>query len=357
MALDNPPLLVVCDLEEYRIYPQFEGISGQPFVFYNRDLLRTETRDYLRWLLTEPGKFKERREKEAEERSKLTEEQAAGFARLADYMRRHVDAAGKPVWTPMQIARFLTKLVFALFAEDVELLPRINGKKICEYVVEAGKRDAAAFKPSLEMLFKAMSGEGSPYFYAERVAYFNGGILAESETGANDGVEVLDVSQMRGVNALNNLEDLARADWRRVNPSIFGTLFERALDPSKRAQLGAHYTSEADIKLIVQPVLMEPLQRQWLDIETEADPLLRELAEETRTGTPIPAARRGKIVRDLTALYSQMVALLAGTKVLDPACGSGNFLYVALKQMKDLEQKVRERFAPLGMPYTCAMTR
>ena len=98
----------------------------------------------------------------------------------------------------------------------------------------------------------------------------------------------------------------AEQDWSQVDPSIFGTLFERVIDEEKRAQLGAHYTSEADIMLIVEPVLMAPLKRKW-------DAVRRELQTQT--------LRASETLR----VFSEE---LAAIRVLDPACGSGNFLYV-----------------------------
>src|SRR5262249_47221953 len=147
------------------------------------------------------------------------------------------------------------------------------------------------------------------------------------------------------------LDKVSESDWRFVNPTIFGTLFERALDESKRAQLGAHYTSENDIRLIVEPVLMEPLYRQWDLIRMEAEPLLQTLGDKTAP----PRDAKNAEVR-LAAYYNSMLAKLGSTRVLDPACGSGNFLYVSLRAMKDLEARIRKFFEPLGFPYRDVVT-
>src|SRR5258707_4459182 len=124
----------------------------------------------------------------------------------------------------------------------------------------------------MELLFKAMDGQVRT-FLMRPVPYFNGGLFRESAKGADDGTEALDLTQIPG--GLDLLGKASEADWRYVNPTIFGTLFEGALDISKRAQLGAHYTSEADIRLIIEPVLMQPLYRQWDEIRGEAEPLLQ----------------------------------------------------------------------------------
>ena len=125
------------------------------------------------------------------------------------------------------------------------------------------------------------------------------------------------------LNALEYLERAARSDWRNIEPSIFGTLFERALDASKRSQLGAHYTSAADIELVVEPVVMDPLRREWETVRQEVNAL-------ADGGNDSAARARLEAFQDR----------LASVKVLDPACGSGNFLYVALRSLLDLEKQV-----------------
>ena len=126
------------------------------------------------------------------------------------------------------------------------------------------------------------------------------------------------------------MHSVSRLDWGSVEPAILGTLFERSLDPAKRAQLGAHYTSREDILRVVEPVLMAPLRREW---ET--------LREKTGRETSLK-----KTERDLTGFAEK----LRGQRVLDPACGSGNFLYVALKELLDLEKEVRDFAGKMGLP-------
>jgi type II restriction/modification system DNA methylase subunit YeeA len=349
--LNNPPLLVVCDFLEYRIYPQWPNMSGLPFKFTNQDLLNDEARRYITWLLTDPDKFREARQSELERREKLTLQLANQFAHLADRMRRHTGPDGKPLWEPMQIARFLTRLTFVMFAEDVGLLPRVGSVPAFRWLLERVKAEAASqFVPALTELFEAMDGQRE-YFYLARVPYFNGGLFADSAPGANDGKEVLDITQLPANVGLELLSQVAEADWRFVNPTIFGTLFEGALDESKRAQLGAHYTSEADIRLVIEPVLMQPLYRLWDAIRTEAEPLLQTYRDSSATPRDRQAAQD-----KLTALHDRMMDKLQNTRVLDPACGSGNFLYVSLRAMKDLEAVVRKTFEPLNLPFRDVVT-
>jgi type II restriction/modification system DNA methylase subunit YeeA len=216
---------------------------------------------------------------------------------------------------PEQAAHFLMRLLFCLFAEDIGLLPRgLFGR-----LVAATRAHPAAFAAQLRQLFAAMATGG--WFGTDLVEHFNGGLFADDL--------VLDLTS-------DDLAVLARAtalDWASVEPAIFGTLFERSLDPGKRAQLGAHYTSREDIVLIVEPVLMAPLRRRWADVQAEA----LDLAAKRDAAT---GATRTRQEQALQRLLYDFAGEIARVRVLDPACGSGNFLYVALKHLLDLEKEV-----------------
>jgi type I restriction-modification system DNA methylase subunit len=148
-------------------------------------------------------------------------------------------------------------------------------------------------------------------FGAFPVPYFNGRLFEDTD--------VPDEITGREIRILEQLDELS---WSDVEPSIFGTLFERILDPDQRRQIGAHYTSRADIELIVEPVLMDPLRREWERIK---DGLM------AAAGSPIESVQRSVI---------QFHERLTSLRILDPACGSGNFLYVALALLKALEKEV-----------------
>ncbi len=349
-ALDNPPLLVVCDFDQYRVYPQWTNTSAEPFTFSNVDLLQPRKLAYVRWLLTDPNEFLEERKRELGERAALTEALAKQFATLSDQLREYKHD-GQSVWSSLQIARFLTKLVFALFAEDIGLLPKLDNKPIFQTLIALAREMPEAFAPSLQELFQAMNGERA-LFALRRVPYFNGGLFQESSEGANDGTQVLDLADEALIaGALLTLETVANADWRRVNPTIFGTLFEAALDTTKRAQLGAHYTSEADIRLIVEPVLMLPLQREWEAVRAAAEPIMQQWNAAETSPRDRQTARQ-----TLIAHRDALLNKLAAVRVLDPACGSGNFLYVSLKVLKDLESHIHRFFEPLGLPFRDVVT-
>ena len=138
------------------------------------------------------------------------------------------------------------------------------------------------------------------------------------------------------------IKEAARLDWGQIDPSIFGTLFERGMDPAKRSQLGAHYTSREDIETLVEPVLMQPLRREWAEVrgQVESPPGRRPSTARHRPPKKQPRPRKAKAGRSPDALIRDFLAAPASVTVLDPACGSGNFLYVALQKLKDLEKEV-----------------
>ncbi|NLF77661.1 MAG: class I SAM-dependent DNA methyltransferase, partial [Chloroflexi bacterium] len=235
---------------------------------------------------------------------------------------------------PERIAQFLTKVVFCLFAEDVGLLPAgLTGRGLFTEVIEQTRDRPSDFVHYAEQLFVAMA-EGSKFQYRD-IPWFDGRLFEH--------VAVEELS----AEALRALEKACKLDWSAVEPAIFGTLFERSLDPAKRAQLGAHYTRREDILLIVEPVLMAPLRRTWEAIQAEAAPVREKYVDALRTGARATITRFGN---ELLALRERMLADLRSVTVLDPACGSGNFLYVALQLLKDLEKEVINHPLWLDLP-------
>src|SRR5690606_31724865 len=157
-------------------------------------------------------------------------------------------------------------------------------------------------------LFAVMATGGT--FGKDKIRHFNGHLFEEATV-----FELTD-------RELRKLAEAGEYSWQFIQPSIMGTLFERALEPEQRSQLGAHYTSEDDIKTLVGPVVMAPLRREWAVLK----------------GALAAAYVKGK---GTTAQRDELAAFqkkLAATTVLDPACGSGNFLYVALQLLLGLEK-------------------
>ncbi len=173
------------------------------------------------------------------------------------------------------------------------------------------------FTAGLGELFAKMS-QGGGLFGAEPIDWYNGGLF--------DGADVLPFT----VAELGLVQWVSRLDWSQVEPAVFGTLFERGLDPDKRAQLGAHYTDRASIMRMIEPVLMAPLRR---DFETTKERVQALLTEGRRITARTPPDKNPR------AVFNAFLARLRAVRVLDPACGSGNFLYLALQALKDLERE------------------
>ena len=133
-------------------------------------------------------------------------------------------------------------------------------------------------------------------------------------------------------------------DWSQIDPSIMGTLFERGLDPGKRSQLGAHYTDADKIMKIIEPVILRPLQAEWAEIKRKIEEQL------ARAQISKSASARTRAHKEASNVFRGYLDRLRAFRVLDPACGSGNFLYLALQTLKDLEHRASIEAEALGLP-------
>lgn len=313
-SLVNPPLLVVSDLDRIIVHTNFTNTVKRTVEIDLAALLTPEGMRNLRAIFYEPEAF--RAPQTAEQ---VTREAATEFARLAEHLRK---------WghEPERIAHFLIRLLFTLFAEDIQLLP----KGLFTRLIDRGRQQPDAYNRQLRQLFGAMAK--GDFFGEHAVLHFNGGLFDD------DSIIELDRD------GLVILHQVASLDWSSIEPSILGTLFERSLDPSKRSQLGAHYTSREDILLLVEPVLMAPLRREWEATKQTAT----ELAARRDTATdPGQRTRNHNLLRGTIQSFFDKIA---ATRVLDPACGSGNFLYVALRQLLDLEKEVSQFATTVNLP-------
>ncbi len=311
-SLESPPLLVVTDLERFEIHTNFTGTVPHVYRFTNSEVPEPENLSVLRAMFEDPYSHQPTRTVES-----VTEEAARKFARLADGLRdRGVE--------PHEVAHFLNKLLFCLFAEDIGLLP----KGLFTEVVEGTKGDPALFARYARDLFVAMRDGGN--FLLKQIPRFNGGLYEEGDVVTLTGGE------------LKVLAQTARLDWGAVEPAIFGTLFERSLDPAQRAKLGAHYTSREDILRVVEPVLMAPLRREWEGVRDRTE-------EEASRARMLSGMKAANALRRAEALLVGFAQRLRGVRVLDPACGSGNFLYVSLKELLDLEKEVSTFAGTIGL--------
>jgi len=311
-SLNNPPLLVVSDMERILIHTNFTNTVKQVYEITYDTLLTPAGYQQLQHMFTNPEAFRV-----AVTTEQVTKDAAQQFAKLAEHLRK---------WghQPAEIAHFLIRVLFCLFAEDAELLPQ----GLFSQLVAKTNRNAVAFSRQLKILFGEMATGG--WYGNDSIPHFNGRLF--------DDDRVIDLDS----EALDVLVKVSQLDWSSIEPAIFGTLFERSLDPAKRSQLGAHYTSKDDILLIVEPVLMAPLRRRWAEVQAQA----REL-EAQRDQAPLK--QQPKLTSQLQELVTGFASELAQMKVLDPACGSGNFLYVALKELLDLEKAVLTFAGEIGL--------
>ena len=313
LALENPPLLIVSDMERFRIRTNWTNSVSKVYEFDLADLADAETRDLLKRALSDPEHLRPDNTRQA-----LTEQAADSFSTVAQTLRgRGHD--------PHEVAHFVNRLVFCMFAEDVGLLPDHMFTRLLKQV----RRTPAQFAELASDLFRGMATGGRIGF--ESVAWFNGGLFDD------DAALPLEASDIETVLAASSL------DWSEIDPSILGTLFERGLDPDKRAQLGAHYTDRDKIMMIVEPVVVRPLLAEWEAEKAEIAEVL-ERAEAAEA-----AAVRTRRRNEATQQYRNFLNRLRAFTVLDPACGSGNFLYLALQALKDLEHRVQFEAETLGL--------
>jgi type II restriction/modification system DNA methylase subunit YeeA len=309
-ALNNPPLLVVCDLDRFEIHTNFPGTAKKVYAFDLEGLKDARNVQVLRHVFTKPDELRPDRTQAA-----VTREIAEKFARLADGMRKRGVPADRA-------AHFLMKLMFCMFAEDIDLLPRGLFTK----TVKTCLRDPARLARQMKKLFEAMHAGDD--FGTEGIEHFNGGLFADSD--------VLDLTEPE----VAELLAAAECDWSNVEPSIFGTLFERTLDPETRAPLGAHYTSREDIETLLKPVFEAPLRREWTAVRARAEVLFEKVRKQAAAQAK-PTRKASKARQEFDQGLEAFAHRLTQVKVLDPACGSGNFLYVALHLLLDLEKEVR----------------
>ena len=307
LPLENPPLLVVSDRLRIEVHTHFTGTPSEKHSFALEDLARPDVQQRLRTLWTAPDAWRP-----ARSNRDITEEAARSFAATAERLR----AAGVGAH---EVSHFLTQCLFCFFAEDVGLLPA----RLFERLVGVGVAPAQ-LRGHLGKLFEAMRDGG--LFGVDAVPWFNGGLFRHIDVPP---LAEADVAALKAASSLN---------WSAIDPSIFGTLFERGLDPAKRAQLGAHYTDPATILRLVEPVLQRPLLAEWA---LQRAAVAQALGRSRKHGD--------KAWRDAQAAFVGFLERLKAYRVLDPACGSGNFLYLALKCLKDIEHQVNLDAEALGL--------
>lgn len=370
LALENPPLLVVCDLDKFVIRTNWTNSVSEKHEFALEELRDPHIREKLKWTMSDPERLRP-----GKTRQDLTEDAAAEFAKLAQALRSRGN-------DPAKVAHFTNRLVFCMFAEDAGLLPN----KMFLRMLQAAKQTPNEFERLASTLFAAMKDGGLVGF--ERIEWFNGGLF--------DDAEALPLTS----DDIGTCLGAAQLNWSEIDPSIFGTLFVRGLDPGKRSETGSEYTDREKIMMIIEPVITRPLLREWEAVKggvvAIVDParkaaeeaiaaatsypelsaevrevqrrlsthpqleLFTELAKQRRVRTldNVRSALRSadRALQEATeqgrAAFQAFLARLRGFRVLDPACGSGNFLYLALVELKNLERRVAIEGEILGFPPT-----
>ncbi|MDZ4085882.1 MAG: type IIL restriction-modification enzyme MmeI [Tabrizicola sp.] len=307
-----PPFLLIVDVGHViEVYADFSG-QGQGYTQFpdgNRyrirmdDLRDDKVRDRLRQIWTEPHSLNP-----AKVSAQVTREVADRLAALG----RSFEGQGHK---PEDVARFLMRCLFTMFAEDVALIPAKSFSDLLHKL--RGHPERAA--PALKSLWETMNAGGFSTVLLTDLLRFNGGLFREADA--------LPLNEIQ----LSLLIEAASRDWREVEPAIFGTLLERALSARDRHKLGAHYTPRAYVERLVNPTLIEPLRAEWGGV--------------SRTAGELAAAGNLKDACDTVRAFHRK---LCDIRVLDPACGSGNFLYVALELMKRLEGEVTALLHDLG---------
>ncbi len=304
-ALQNPPLLVVSDLQTIIVHTNFTNTVKKEYRFTVDQLDDFDTRQILEAVFKNPEALRP-----GLTRATITKDAAEKFTSLAMALRdRGHD--------PHAVAHFLNRLLFCMFAEDIGLLPPDLFTKL----VKSSISNPSLFEKRSGDLFAAMQKGGDVAY--ESIEWFNGGLFDDSSTFR------LEVDELKLLHAACELK------WDEIEPSIFGTLFERGLDPDKRSQLGAHYTDPDTIMKIVGPVIIEPWLRAW---------------EEEKVALTKQVAKAKKSISEAgTKRFNLFLERLRSFTVLDPACGSGNFLYLALRSLKDIEKQVLLEAEGLGL--------
>ncbi len=299
----RPPFLIVIDVgRSIELYAEFSQ-SGATYVPFPdprnfriklEDLAKADIQERLKKVWQEPLSLDPSRQS-----ARITREIANQLAELAKALEQKHSA--------QSVAHFLMRCLFTMFAEDVGLIPHNSFTELLESLRDNPDHIA----PMFEGLWKTMNDGGFSPHIRHTLLRFNGGLFAKAKA--------LPLNKKQ----LDLLIKAAHADWSYVEPAIFGTLLERALESKERHKLGAHYTPRAYVERLVLPTVIEPLREQWQAVQVEATVLEQDGKAE-------------KALQHIKDFHYK----LCNTRVLDPACGTGNFLYIALEHMKRLEGEV-----------------
>ncbi|MCA1778954.1 MAG: BREX-1 system adenine-specific DNA-methyltransferase PglX, partial [Xanthomonadaceae bacterium] len=308
----RPPFLLTCDVgKTIEVYSEFSrsGATYVPFPdprshrIHLEDLRDEHIRQRLVGIWTDPDSLDP-----AKYAARVTRELSKTLAQLA----KALEADGYHV---ERVAHFIKRCLFTMFCEDVDLLPRGEFTALLEKL----KKTPQHFTNAIASLWQTMNDGGYSGVLNQELLRFNGNLFRDIDPIPlkPDQIELLITA--------------GRHDWSQVEPAIFGTLLERALDPDERHKLGAHYTPRAYVERLVMPTIIDPLRDEWKNVQAAAAALENQGKED-------------KAVEEIRDFHRKLCEI----RILDPACGSGNFLYVTLEHMKRLEGEVLGTLTDLG---------
>jgi hypothetical protein len=308
----RPPFLLTCDVgKTIEVYSEFtrSGATYVPFPdprkhrIHLEDLREEKVRERLKRIWTDPDSLDP-----SKYAARVTREISDTLARLA----RTLEKDGYKV---ERVAHFIKRCLFTMFCEDVGLLPTGEFTALLQKL----KKTPEHFASAVQNLWETMNTGGYHAAFNSEILRFNGNLFVDIAPIP------LDPEQIQ------LLIDAAKHDWSQVEPAIFGTLLERALDPEERHKLGAHYTPRAYVERLVMPTVIDPLRDEWKDVQAAAAALEAQ-------------GKHDKAVKEIRDFHRKLCEI----RILDPACGSGNFLYVTLEHMKRLEGEILGTLADLG---------
>jgi SAM-dependent methyltransferase len=307
-----PPFLIVCDVGRcFELYADFSGHGRHYAQFPDTrsfriglsELVDPDRRRLLRTVWEAPYSLDP-----AHQTAKVTREIAGRLATISKALEaRDFD--------PRDVAIFLMRCLFTMFVEDAGLMKKKGFAQLLDGCLDNSQN----FIFQITDLWRTMDKGGFSLGLGERLLRFNGKLFKEAQALPLNAGEI------------SLLRETALADWCDLEPAIFGTLFEQALDAKERKRLGAHYTPRAYVERVVDATIIEPLAQDWIGYQSAAERALR-------------AGRQTEAIREI----EDFLRHLCSVRVLDPACGTGNFLYVALRRMKQLEGEALKQLHDLG---------
>ena len=284
---DRPRYVVLCNFDEFWIYDLEKQLNIPVDIVPLKELISRYTA--LNFLFPDdpPPLF-------GNDREEVSRNAAGKMAKLfRSLVSRGIGRA--------EAQRFVLQAIVAMFAEDIDLMPAGTTIRLVQDCLQHGQNAYDMFGGLFRQMNTKKPATAGRF---KEIPYFNGGLFAT--------IEPIDLTKDELLLIGEPEKGAAYENWSKVDPSIFGTIFQQSMDKGERHAYGAHFTHEVDIQRIVGPTITQPWRKR------------------------IDAA---KTMKDLVTLRDELLEFT----VLDPACGSGNFLYVAYRELVRLETRIMAR--------------